>query len=438
MCKYVVIRSLEHDIDLVSTQIADRHATNDITPREADSRGKKRYQPPKTDQKARVLTLTDDIPRRGAGQNNRCLTSEPPLKIQCKESAVNTRKTSDANVSKVDASTDALITSGTSRQFECSYKCCWRHCDFENKSSVVFKRHLEIHLNKKPYACPAAECKFTSGTKISIKSHIIHHAIIPPYSCSIENCSYGCYRQADILKHVRKHGKGIVQVQKEKTSEDIADDPSPNQLLKTEYCKPYYCPWPGCHFDCAQAYTLRKHLELSHKRKLPLEEHFQQMACNCNDCKTKFNERENLKLRTACSTPIHQKIRGGRLNFIKIVPVARRQVNFLSGPSCPHDDGTKSRGERQDATEEFGGQNNKSWTYSATGIEVGSSSIRGKEMSTVCRSATSSQHGIAQTPSQHQVSIENSLTKTETASNTQVRSLSNESVDQMEGKRNKM
>ena len=71
-------------------------------------------------------------------------------------------------------------------------------CGFIARAPSMLLRHMEMHVNQKPYKCNF--CDFTSNDPGNLKKHIIIHSEERPYSCN--KCGYKANRQIQVRNHI--------------------------------------------------------------------------------------------------------------------------------------------------------------------------------------------------------------------------------------------
>jgi hypothetical protein len=139
------------------------------------------------------------------------------------------------------------------------YKCSYPDCSFSGRTLDIVMAHIKLnHSNHKPFFC--SNCDLCLETEFAFRRHLASHLDLN-YKCDFENCEFKCNQLSKYKIHIRKH-----------TGEKPFKCDFPNcgkvfsglgglkdHQIRHSDLRPYPCSWPGCESKFKRANDLKMH-----------------------------------------------------------------------------------------------------------------------------------------------------------------------------------
>jgi uncharacterized Zn-finger protein len=140
-----------------------------------------------------------------------------------------------------------------------NYKCSYPDCSFSGRTLDIVMAHIKLnHSNHKPFFC--SNCDLCLETEFAFRRHLASHLDLN-YKCDYENCEFKCNQLSKYKIHIRKH-----------TGEKPFKCDFPNcgkvfsglgglkdHQIRHSDLRPYPCSWPGCESKFKRANDLKMH-----------------------------------------------------------------------------------------------------------------------------------------------------------------------------------
>lgn len=166
----------------------------------------------------------------------------------------------------------------TSKPTDTLYKCS--ECKYESKNRTYFNKHLDVHMNIRPFKCEYCDKRFRDNNQLN--NHVNIHSGKKPFPC--DQCDAKFSTRGEVTRHVKYKHSFIKPHKCDQCDYSTVELSKLKRHIRMHTGeRPYLCQY--CDYASSDTFKLKRHLRV-HTGEKPYE---------CPVCHSRFNQSNSLK-----------------------------------------------------------------------------------------------------------------------------------------------